>query len=388
LLLNPCSFTRRVIVDVENCPHLLPLDGPVKACQVDGTTARAVVEVPALGFAWIPRKGDPSLRPSPKRMKLADKKAVRNETFEAEIDQDTGGLRGLRDHRTRSNRLGQQLVFQPGSTMRATAINVTSTGPAYGEVVAEGVLVDAHDNELARFRQRYQAWVGRPMLELRIEIFPNDLPQGSAWHAYYGARFAWRDEYAALLRGVGGVGYLTSHSRPVTPDYLELRVGQQNTVIFPGGLPFHQRHGGRMLDVLLLTPGESARCFDLGIGLDRQIPLQTAQGVVSPVVAVPVEKGPPHVGATGWLCHVDAANLLLTCMRPVPDADAVTARFLETTGYDGMGEVRFVRNPVRARYENSLGEPSMELTVQQDAVHVEFTRHDLLQTRVTFSEET
>ncbi len=94
------------------------------------------------------------------------------------------------------------------------------------------------------------------MLELRIEIYPQQPPQGYPWHAYYGARFAWRDERAALLRGVNGTGFLTSHTRPETPDYLELRSGRQSTVLFPGGLPFHQRHGGRMLDVILVPEGE------------------------------------------------------------------------------------------------------------------------------------
>src|SRR5207244_3989602 len=129
--------------------------------------------------------------------------------------------------------------------MHAKEIKVTSNGSALGEIISVGELRDEHDSVLAYFRQRFRAWLGRPVLELRIEIFPQHAPQGYPWHAYYGARFAWRDERGVLLRGVNGTGYLTNHVRPETPDYLEVRLAKQSTVLFPGGLPFHQRHGGR-----------------------------------------------------------------------------------------------------------------------------------------------
>src|SRR5260370_27358739 len=144
LLLNPCSYTRRLVVDLPDTPYLLPTADPVKACPVDGTTLRAVVEVPALGFAWLPKGGDPAVKPSSKRMKLADEKVLRNEFFEAEIDPQTGGLRAIRDHRTRTARLGQMLVFNPGSTMRLGSIKGTSAGPALGEGLTEGTLVETH----------------------------------------------------------------------------------------------------------------------------------------------------------------------------------------------------------------------------------------------------
>jgi hypothetical protein len=392
LLLNPCSFTRRVVLELPDCPDLLPVDGPVKACQVDGGTARAVIELPALGFAWVPARGRPGTMPSSKRMKLADDRGVRNAFFEAEIDPGTGGLRVLRDHRTRVARIGQQLVWNPGSVMRATQVRVTSTGPALGEVVTEGVLLDAHEQELARFRQRFQAWLGRPVLDLHIELAPAQPPHGFPWHAYYGARFAWKDERTALLRCVGGAGYVTGHTRPTTPDYLELRSGQQNTVLFPGGLPYHQRHGPRMLDVLLITEGETCRAFDLALSLDRPSPQQSAQGLLTPVVAVPTSQGPPHIGATGWLFHLDAPNLMLTSLRPAPllsaqqaAADAVCLRVQEITGYGGSASLRCVRNPKQARLTDARGTPLTDLAVDGDAVQLEFGRHEIVNLRIDFS---
>ncbi len=384
LLLNPCSFKRRVALELEGMHSLPPLAGPLKAGQLDGETARVVVEVPALGFAWLPRQGLPAGTPT-RRMRLAEERLVRNEFFEAEIDPQTGGLRAFRDQRTRISRLAQQLVFNPGSTMRAEQVLTTSQGPALGEVISEGVLLDSQAQPLARFRQRFRAWLGRPVLDLHIDILPAQPPQGYPWHAYYAARFAWRDERAHLLRGVNGLSSLTTQSRPETPEFLEIRLGRQNTVIFPGGLPFHQRHGGRMLDILLLCPGEQTYTFDLALGLDRDYPMQTALGLATPTPVIALPQGPPHVGAEGWLFHLDAPNLMLTSLRPAPDgAPGIVARLLEISGFGGQAELRCVRAPQRALLLDALGTPQREVSTQGDAVLFDVGRQELVQLRVDF----
>jgi hypothetical protein len=384
LVLNPCSFTRRVALELEGITTPLSIGGPIKACQIDDK-ARVVVEVPALGFTWVPKNAQSSNAPPKPRMRLADNNLVRNEFFEAEIDPTTGGLRSLRDHLTRANRIGQQLVFQPGSTMRAKEVRVTSSGPALGEVISTGWLLDQHEKVLATFRQRYRAWLGRPLLELRIELYPQVRPQGYPWHAYYGARFAWRDERATLLRGVNGISSLTSHTRPVTPDYLELRAGRRSTCLFPGGLPFHQRHGARMLDVILIPEGESTDVFDLALGLDREHPMQTALGLVTPVPVVAAPKGPPHVGATGWLFHLDAPNLLLTSLRPAADgADAIEARLVECANHSGRAELRCVRDPRSARLLDGRGHLLQDAGTYGDTVNFEVPAADWSLLRVEF----
>jgi hypothetical protein len=370
----------------------VPVGGPIKACQMDGDTARLVVHLEALGFAWVPAPRTPGAGHAPgspgpaTRMRLADERCVRNEFFEAEIDAQTGGLRAVRDLRTRMNRLGAMLVYNPGSSMRASSIQVTSAGSALGEIVSEGTLHDEQGELLAMFRQRFRAWLGRPLLEMRIELHPVKSPEGYPWHAYFAARFAWRDESAALLRGAFGSATLTSHTRPETPDFLEVRAGRQNTVIFPGGLPFHQRNGGRMLDVILVAEGETATTFDLGIGLDREQPSQTALGIASPIGVVRCEQGPPHVGATGWLFHLDASNLMLSSLRPAPDdGDGIIATLLETNSQGVQAHFRCVRNPVRAFVQDLRGNALLDVSTQEDAVLLDVSPSDLLQLRVDFS---
>ncbi len=385
LVLNPCSFIRRVALELDGGPVAVQVGGPVKASQLEGTTQRLVIEVPALGFAWIPRAGAPGTPPPAMRMRLADERGVRNEFFEAEVDPTTGGLRAIFDRRSQVNRLGQRLVFNPGSTMRASSVTITSAGPALGEVISEGHLLGEQQQVLARFRQRFRAWLGRPILELRIEIYPEQPPAGYAWHAYYGARFAWRDERATLLRGVNGVGQASTEPRPMTPDYLEIRLGRQSTTIFPGGLPFHQRHQGRMLDMILIPEGETENIFEVGIGLDREHPMQTALGMVTPVPVVPTGKGPPHVGVSGWLFHLDAPNLLLTGMRPGDGKDAVTARLLETMTQYNHAEFRCVRDPRRALLLDARGTQIAEATISGDAAGFDVGPGDLVQLQLEFS---
>ncbi len=385
LLLNPCSFTRRVVVEVGGITgHLVP-GGPIKAVQQDGERARVVAEVPPMGFAWVPRRGGSTPAPASK-IKLADERTVRNEFFEAEIDPATGGLKTVRDSRHRISRLGQQLVFNPGSTMQARSVETVSTGPALGEILTKGVLLDEHGAEIARFEQRFRAWLGRPMLEMRIELEPLVPLEGYPWHNYFGARFAWRDEQATVTRGTTALRALTTQNRPESPDFVEVRVGRPNTVIFPGGLPFHQRHGGRMLDVLLTCQGETGRVFDLGVGLDREQPGQTALGLTSPVAVVAADRGPPHVGATGWLYQLDAPNVLLTSLRPASDhPDALLATLVETSGAGTQAKFHCVRNPVRAVVQDMRGNALYDAVIDGDAVTLDMSASDLMQLRVEFS---
>jgi len=387
LVLNPCSFTRRVALELEGMTTPLPIDGPVKACQLDGNLARLVVEIPQFGFAWFPHGGPAGTPPMKEKMKLADQRGVRNEFFEADIDPRTGGLLGLRDHRQRVNRLGQILVFNPGSRMRADEVKVTVAGPALGEVVSTGTIRGEQDQLLARFRQRFRAWWGRPVLELRIELTLEQPPAGYPWHAYYAARFNWGDERVSVMRGVNATNYLTSHTRPEASDFLELRLGAQRTAIFPGGLPFHQRQGTRMLDTILAPEGEQTQVFDIGIGLERDYLMHTALGMTTPIPLVKTDKGPPHIGASGWLFHLDATNLVLTSMRPASGgADAVTLRMLECNNHSGPAELRCVRNPKQAALVDARGNQLLDAAVQGDAVSFEVSGSDLAHLRVNFSE--
>lgn len=383
MVLNACGFARRVVVELTKQDGPIAIEGPVKACEFANGTLRAVVEVPGIGFAWIPR-GSASVSPSKPKIKTAELTTVRNEFFEAELDPATGGLRAFRDMKTRINRLGQFLAFNPGSKMVATSVQVTNAGAALGEVTAEGRIENEHGEPLADFRQRIRAWLGRPALELSIEIAPKQSPNGYPWHAFYAARFGWRDDRAATFRGVNGSNSQTTHARPVSPDYIEFRLGKERSFLFTGGLPFIQRHGSRMMDVVLIPESETATKFDLLLALDREHPMQTASGWASPATIVETSKGPPHIGATGWLGNVDLPSLLLTSLRPIGER-AIEARLVETAGFAGAAELRFARDPASAKLVDLMGQPLQDVVLLEGAIPLEFSAGEAVTVRAEYA---
>ncbi|MBN9523132.1 hypothetical protein J0H58_32230, partial [bacterium] len=375
LVFNPCGFARRTALELDGFPNPVPVADPIKYAEFAGGRARLVVEVPPLGFAWVPRTG--SAAPPKPRLKTADGLTVRNEFFEADVDSATGGLRSFRDLRTRATRFGQQLVFNPGSAMKAQSVTVTNAGAALGEITSEGDILDAQNEVLATFRQRLRAWMGRPVLEIRVELDVKHRPNGYPWHSYYGARFGWRDDRAVLFRGVNGQNTLTGYTRPVSPDYLEVRLGSERSFLFTGGLPFLQRHDSRMLDVVLSPEGEQGTAFELLLALDREQPMQTAVGWVSPAPLVLTDKGPPPVGASGWLAHVDMPSLILTSLRPAEPGEgmnrAVVGQLVECAGFGGAAELRFARDPAAAALVDGTGAHQHTLGLVGDAIPVDFS---------------
>ena len=220
---------------------------------------------------------------------------------------------------------------------------------------------------------------------MRVEIEPKHLPTGYPWHSYYGIRFAWREEHAVLMRSVHGSAHQTHHTRPLSPDYLELREGKRNLIFLTGGLPYHQRHGSRMLDVILIPEGEQGRVFDLALAIDREIPVQPAIGMISPISVVPTTKGQPHIGPSGWLFHLDSPNLFLSSIRPVDGTvRAFVLTLVETSGFGGSAELRCVRDPVRAILLDGHDASMMEYRAEGDAVKIDYAGNDLLRVRVDF----
>jgi hypothetical protein len=146
-----------------------------------------------------------------------------------------------------------------------------------------------------------------------------------------------------------------------------------------------------MVDVILQPQGETTQTFDLAIALDREYPMQTALEWITPVPHIFTTKGPPHVGASGWLYHLDTLNLLLTSMRPGGRkseggdlVDAITVRLLECGSQSGQAEFHCVRNPTRATVLNSAGNLLLESTLNGDSVQIEVTPNDFNQLQIEF----
>jgi alpha-mannosidase len=66
----------------------------------------------------------------------------------------------------------------------------------------------------------------------------------------------------------------------------------------------------------------------------------------------------------------------------------LVVHLLETSGQAGRCRVRFFRNPSWARQVDFVGETIIELSVQDDAVLVDLTPHELARLEVTFGSRT
>jgi len=402
LVVNTLSFPRRVGLEVDQLDTLPRLDDSVRAVQETGGKRWALVEVPPMGFAWV--SGGPASTAKPKGKApppMADGTTLRNERVEVLIHPETGGIRAIHVPDYRGNRLSQQLAFrlptprpQPGEIWRdadeearytnmvAEGIEITSAGPALGEIVSRGRLVDEEGNRLAGFTQRVQLWRESQVVLLDVELDVAEEPRADPWNSYYAARFAWSDPGAEVWRSVSSSGQRSEGKRLEAPQFIEVREEQARTAILSGGLPYHRRMGMRMLDTLLVVRGERARKFRLGIGVDLAHPLHAAMELLTPVAAMAELSTPPKPSAVGWLFHVDAKNVVATHWEPLIESGQVTGfrvRLLETEGRAGRVTLRAFRAVARARQTDFLGQTLADLPVDGDRVRLDCTAHEWVQ---------
>ena len=174
-------------------------------------------------------------------------------------------------------------------------------------------------------------------------------PTGYPWHSFFGARFGWRDQRAVLFRGVNGANAQTGYTRPVSPDYLEVRLGGERSFLFTGGLPFLQRHGSRMADVILVPEGErGADASSCSWRPTATFPCRRRSAGCRRRRWWRRRRDHRISGLSNWLAHVDMPSLILTAMRPIAPGEganrAVAARFIEMRRLRRRG-----RNPFRPR---------------------------------------
>lgn len=436
LCLNPLSFSRRVVVNLDDASGTPAVEGPVKSVQFDGDRKQALVEIPAAGFAWIP-DGDSSSDDS--KGLLAEGLRLQNEFFEAYVNESTGGLQRLKNHGRSPNRLSQQLAFRFSreltvrqqvddeiveektfySEMRCHDVQVTCSGPSCGEIVSTGELIDPSTQAvLSGFRQTFRVWRGRPLLEIEIELVDvQKKPEGDPWGCFYGSRFAWNDSTAAISHSVYGAAQPIVMQRIETLDYIEFASDSSRTTILPMGLPFHRKTGPRMIDSLLVSEGETERKFRFAIAVDQNYPMQVARDLLSPVIPIRTQSGPPRAGRTGWFYHIDSSSVQVTRIlglmsepltvddldddtgdghssfdrRPVeltrPEPPAGTGfglRLQETEGQYQSCRVEIFRTPVSARLRDFRGHTIAEASIDGDAVKVDLTPFSIVDLEVRF----
>jgi alpha-mannosidase len=394
LALNPSSNVRRMYLQLPELDGLPTVEKPVYAADGTQESKRVVVDVPPMGFAWI--TGGAAPKTNKRNAKnLAEDDRLFNEFFEARVDSKTGAVKALYDYERRGNRLSQQIVFrspkldpsQQGdaahySVMAADRVSVTASNAAFGEITSEGRLVDRAGNRLATFRQRTQVWRGSRVLRLKIEVQPQREPTGDPWNCYYACRFAWPTQAANLWRGMNQLRERAEAKRFEAPSYIEVDETNHQITIFPLGLPYHRRTDFRMLDSLLIVPGEQARSFELGVGVNVKYPLQESVNSLAPQPVVARTASTPQAGTCSWLFHISSRNVLATHWEPEMVDDAMVGfrvRLLETSGRHAEAKLQSYRPVSSARLVDFAGETKGDCRVEEGAISFELTANQWLE---------
>ncbi|RCS51849.1 hypothetical protein DTL42_09820 [Bremerella cremea] len=364
-------------------------DKPLIVAAHDSTRKLAAIEVPGTGYAWI--AGSPHGGAS-KQKTMLEGHVLRNEFMEVHIHPTTGGIKSIYDYKTRGNRLSQQLSLRmPGkkqsagekhlgpdasaiySQMIVTQIDPATNTAALGEIHTSGNLVGEENEVMATFKQTYRLWRDSRVLEIDIEIQPQVDPKSLPWDSHYCCRLAWGDESALTYHDVQWVRTRCSGRRIEAANYVEIEASHGKTTLLTGGIPFHLRNHGHMLDSILIPHGESQRKFRLGIGLDLPYSLPAARDFLYHPQPT-FEMAPlPAAGTSSWMFHLDAKNVMLTSLSTSTNENGAivgfTTKMLETEGRPAKGSLRCFRRVQEAHLCDFHGKRISQCEVEKDRIH-------------------
>ena len=259
LVLNPLGVPRRCRRALARRGADLRPEGPLRAAQFTDEGVWAVVDLPAFGFAWVPREPNlEALARAPVGSLSVRDRVLRNESIEVEIDAATGGHPRHPGRGEETARLGQQLVVaglvgpdgKPvASQMRGESFEVDYGGPALVQAVPPGTIArPGDDRPLARFRAARTGSGPAGRSSRSTSTLATSTPPGSSgspradpWEHYLACRWAWPDP-SSMLRRTGLLGpELTEAERPETPDALDISTRRQRTALLFGGLAHHRK---------------------------------------------------------------------------------------------------------------------------------------------------
>lgn len=337
---------------------------------------------------------------------LAEEHLLRNEYFEARLDPSTGALRGVYTYGSRRPRCAQQLALRiptgsgkgPGledseqnyTIMAADRFRILSAGPLVGQLEVQGRLMTQRGECAARFTEIFRSRRGDPVLEIRILLEPELLPEADPWNSYYTCRFAWGDQSCEIFRSVNQLTCRTEATLLETPWFVDLRTEKERTTLLFGGLPYHRRIGVHKLDTLLVVSSETARRFRLGIGIDLKHPMCAAWDFLAPPVPIPLrsdEAGPPAL-KQGWFFRLNVRNVLATAWESLVEEGRVRGfrvRLVETEGRATMAELRALRPLAGACQVDFTGKHIRDLSVEGDKVQIPLHGYQYLEVEAHFA---
>lgn len=339
-LLNSLPFARYAAISWPEGWSQPSQSSVIELAQVISGQERLLVKIPPGGFAWLTESPSsqaphPVMKEARGEAPLAEPLTLRNRHFEVTLSDRTGGIASVTWHQQRGNRLSQQSCFRyerevtlpddgSGEVRKASyaiasfvSQRVVEAGLVFAAVETISELVSPVDGaRLATVIQTTSIDRVQPRLQihLRFENIKSNV-KGNPWLSYYGCRFAWDNESAAITRAVMGQAGGFRAERFESPDYIEVSDTDHRMVIVPHGRPYHRRSGPRMLDSLLIVEGESAREFLFTVEFDQPFPLRTAADTMTPVSTLQTTGSAAAGAASSWILGLSAKNVEIVNTR-------------------------------------------------------------------------
>ncbi len=399
-LINPNSFKRRVELSTDFAKQgTLKQEPPVILCDSTKSGADWLIDIPAMGTAEInlhsplPQdqfKSDP---------KVSDGLLLRNEFFELQVDESTGGIRGIQIYGERGNLASQQLAVRIPSqnpsngkplqrarytTMVADVVQPHGESRLSGSIKSSGRLMDG-DQAIARFVQSMRVARGKRVIEFEIELEPL-VELSPLINHYICSRLAWKDESARVLANTQETQQQVTSDWFHATNFLAVVQDPHRVTMLTGGLPYHRRTSRRMIDSLLIVAGEQQRKFRFGIGVDVPYSLAAAIDWMTPSIVVPGPATEEGNNQSGWLFHFDCKNILATWWHPFLDKDGrwagVHIRLRETEGRKGSLGIYCPRQIASGERINFAGDFVESLDVAKtdsSKLEIEFDRFEFFQ---------
>ena len=396
VVINPLSFARKCIVTFPE-GYGPGQDPSILHKQVDSQGAIAIVNVPACGFVWLTMEPNPQSTNAGKTP-LAEEFTLRNDFFEVNLSNVTGGIASVQTFRRSPNRISQQLAYRFGqekikavetehgretsrtfySEMHCTSAKVLSSGPAMGAIETCGDLIDPSNGKaLIKYKQVTKVYREKPVVHVQLELDPVSTPSGDPWTNYVGLRFAWKHASAALTASMQQGAHGIKMQRIESPQFIEIADESYRTTILTPGLPFHRRTDTRMLDTLLLVEGEERTTFEFAVAVDSQFPMQSHLDAYSHPICIRTKKAPQQPGSQGWFYFVGAANVQLTRILPGSTDSSFRVRLMETEGRSKVFSLRTLLKPKTARQVDYQGKTISNMNVEGDTIRVEISPYEV-----------
>ncbi|MEM7786021.1 MAG: hypothetical protein AAF623_21920, partial [Planctomycetota bacterium] len=349
LVVNPHSFQQRVSFQTDDQNKQAKHQPPVVYADSYDRGTVWVVDIAGSGISEInvSKKDASAFQRDPQPAKKFE---LQNEFFQLDIDQKTGGIRGIQLHGQRTNLCGQQLSMRIPETDRpqegrlnkaryaemvSDSIETFNESRLVGKITSRGRLMDG-SSEVGSFQQQVSLTRGLKYAEVHVKVEPS-VPLQSSQNNYVCSRLAWKDESTRVIANQNESRYDVTSDWFHATHFFEILQAENKVTFLTGGLPYHRRVSRRMIDTILVCGCESTKEFSFRIGIDLPYSYAAAVDMMSPVIQIP---GPVSgsADATSWLFHLNCKNVIATYWEPLQQDGrwaGVTIRLRETEGRGG-----------------------------------------------------